>query len=228
LTIRSRNLPFHITLACDQVKSKCTLFHEFKSIPNIFGNGKELLNHIRISGDLSQVHEYLIHLLRFKNSETTSTFWQLQSTIVTQLQSLCNLQLVVAIILPDHDGHCIKFFISSLKQSGWVVCTSEPSFPDTSDSIAGGCWILTSVHTTVETLNLTILLHTPPPPPNPLVLELSPTDTYVHTRSLKFPPTRQSVPTSGKRLPTYLELPVLIPALRRFIRPTIARVRILS
>jgi hypothetical protein len=53
-------------------------------------------------------------------------------------------------------------------------------------------------------------------------------DGYIRTYPLPQVPTRQSVPTSEKRLFTYLELPVLIPALRRFIRPTIARVRIPS
>jgi hypothetical protein len=51
---------------------------------------------------------------------------------------------------------------------------------------------------------------------------------YVHTNLLPLVPTRQSVPTSGMGLPTYLGVPVLIPALHRLIRPAIARVRIPS
>jgi hypothetical protein len=43
----------------------------------------------------------------------------------------------VVIILPDHDLRCVKLFISSLKQSGWVVSMSELSFPDTGDSLQG-------------------------------------------------------------------------------------------
>jgi hypothetical protein len=51
-------------------------------------------------------------------------------------------------------------------------------------------------------------------------------DGYVRTYLLPQVPTRQSVPTSGKRLTPYLGLPVLIPVLRRLIGPAIARVRI--
>jgi hypothetical protein len=40
---------------------------------------------------------------------------------------------------------------------------------------------------------------------------------YGHTYLLPQVPTRQSVPTSGKRLPPYLGIPVLISALRRLI-----------
>jgi hypothetical protein len=48
---------------------------------------------------------------------------------------------------------------------------------------------------------------------------------WVCTFKPAFPiPTRQSVPTGGMRLPTYLRVPVLIPALCRLIRPAIARV----
>jgi hypothetical protein len=51
-------------------------------------------------------------------------------------------------------------------------------------------------------------------------------DGYVCTYPLPQVPTRKSVPTSKKCLPPYLRIPVLIPALRRLIRPATARVRI--
>jgi hypothetical protein len=63
-----------------------------------------MLDYIRGSGDTSQIHGDLIHSLCFKDSKTTSTFWQLQGTIVTQLQALHDFQVVVAIVLSDHDG----------------------------------------------------------------------------------------------------------------------------
>jgi len=51
---------------------------------------------------------------------------------------------------------------------------------------------------------------------------------YVRTNPFSQVPTKQSVPLHGKCLPPYLGVPVLFPALRRLIRPTIARVRIPS
>ncbi len=84
-TISSRNLPFNVTLACDTYEFGRALFKEFSRCPNVFSSGNDLLHHIRLSGDSSQVHGYLIHSLRFKDSETTSTFWQLQTSIIAQL-----------------------------------------------------------------------------------------------------------------------------------------------
>jgi hypothetical protein len=58
-------------------------------------------------------------------------------------------------------------------------------------------------------------------------MELQPvgtlTDRYVHTGPLPQVPTKQSVPTSGKCIPPYFGIPILIPILRRAIGPAIAR-----
>ncbi len=133
-------------LACNQVELGCTLFHEFTSCSHIFGNGKEMLNHICALGGSLHIHGYLIHLLRFRDSKTTSTFWQLQSTIVAQLRSLQDLQMVVAIILLDHNGKCVKSFILLLKWLGWVRSLSNVCFMDVVDGPAGKCRILTCIH----------------------------------------------------------------------------------
>ncbi len=74
--------------------------------------------------------------------------------------------------------------------------------------------------------------HTLPQPPSlsiipPVVVGTLP-DRYLHTNLLPQVPTKQSVPLHGKRLPPYLGVPVLFPALRRLIRPAIVRVRIPS
>jgi len=119
--ILSPNLPFHVKLACDQYELGRTLFQEFTTCPNIFSSGNDLLHHIWVLGDSLQIHGYLIHSLHFKDSDTTSTFWQVQSTIIAQLCSLCNLQLVVEIIIPDHDGCCVKICACTLKVAGWCI-----------------------------------------------------------------------------------------------------------
>ncbi len=84
-TIILRNLPFCVSLACNQYESGCALFQEFTSCDAIFASGTEMLDYIHGSGDTSQIHGYLIHSFCFKDSKTTSTFWQLQGTIVIQL-----------------------------------------------------------------------------------------------------------------------------------------------
>jgi hypothetical protein len=75
LTVSSRNLLFLVTLACDQYECGHTLFRKFTSCPDIFGSGNDLLHHIWASGNTSQIHGYLIHSLRFWDSDTTSLFW---------------------------------------------------------------------------------------------------------------------------------------------------------
>ena len=98
-TVSSRNLPFQITLTCDQYECGRALFREFTTCPDILSSSNDLLHHIRALDDTLQIHGYLIHSLHFRDSNTTSSFWQLKSSIVEQLCSLRNLQMVVAVIL---------------------------------------------------------------------------------------------------------------------------------
>ena len=127
-TINSQNIPFQVSLACDQYESGRALFREFTSCTMILASRTELLNYIRASGETSQVHGYLIHLLCFKDSKTTSTFWQLQGTIVSQLQTLRDLQVVMAIVLSDHDGHCVTGFVKTMHSNGWKISKHDVTY----------------------------------------------------------------------------------------------------
>ncbi len=135
-----------------------------------FGSSSDLLHHIRASGDSSQIHGYLIHSLRFKDSETMSKFWQIQTTIIAQLRTLWNLQVVVAIIIPDHDGWCIRSFKRTLKVAGWCISTHDDvSFTDMGDSIAGSCSLLFGIHSSCTATVEPFELKSPPPiHPRPL------------------------------------------------------------
>ena len=94
---------------------------------------------------------YLIHSLLFKESNTTLNFWQIQATI-TQFQSLRNLQVLVAIIIPDQNGRCVRSFMFSLKAAGWCISTyNNVSFTSIGDSDAGGCDLLFGVHSSCTT-----------------------------------------------------------------------------
>jgi hypothetical protein len=96
-------------------------------------------------------------------SDTTATFWQLQGTIVAQLHSLRDLQVVVAIVLPDHDSRCIKSFVTSLKSKGWRITCSGVSYPDQGETIARACQVLIGVHTSCALIVEPIFLKEPPP-----------------------------------------------------------------
>ena len=146
LTVTSQNLPFQITLACDQYDCGRALFCKFTTCPDILSSGNDLLHHIRASGDTSQIHGYLIHSLCFRDSDTTSSFWQLQSSLIAQLCSLRNLQMVVALVLSDHDRTCVKSFTRILKAAGWSISQfDDVYFPSNGDSIADSCDLLFGV-----------------------------------------------------------------------------------
>jgi hypothetical protein len=157
-TIATRSLPFCVKLACNQYDFGRALFREFTQCTQIFEHGNDMLNRIRSSGDCSQIHGYLIHSLRFWDSDTSLHFWQLQTSIVAELRALRSLQVVVAIVIPDHDGKCVKSFYNALKSAGWCLTSTDTSFPTHGDTISGSCRIIIRIYTscapTVEPLQL--------------------------------------------------------------------------
>ena len=163
-TISSRNLPFHVTLTCDQYKYGKALFCKFAMNALVLGSSAELLHHICSSGEIGQIHGYLIHSLNFGDSETTSKFWQLQATIIAQLRSLQNLQVIVAVIIPDHDGKCLHSFRRTLQNTGWILLAYDGvSFAGMGDSVAGTCDLLLGVHSSCMPTVDQIKLKPPPP-----------------------------------------------------------------
>ena len=71
---------------------------------------------------------------------------------------LHSLQMVVAIVIPDHDGKCVKSFTTSLKLAGWCLSLTDTSFPTHVNTILGLCCIIIGIHSscspTVEPLHL--------------------------------------------------------------------------
>jgi hypothetical protein len=157
-TIQSQNLPFHVKMACNPYKLGCSLFQEFTSCRQIFGIANDMLNHILALGDTSVVHGYMIHSPRFQNSNMTTKFWQVQAAIILDLHLIRLLSIIVAIVHPEHDGHCVKTFSTNLKLKGWILSSTDVHYPDLGNTIAGGCHIITTVHSscvsTVEPLQL--------------------------------------------------------------------------
>jgi hypothetical protein len=171
-TISTRSLPFCVKLACNQYDFGRALFRKFTQCMQIFKHGKNLLNHFRSSGDCSQIHGYLIHSCCFWDSDMTLHFWQMQKSIVAELRAICSLQVVVAIVIPDHNGKCVKSFYNALKSAGWCLSLTETLFPIHGNTILGSCRILIGIHTscapTVEPPHLKS-----PPPSIPRSLGLS-------------------------------------------------------
>jgi hypothetical protein len=103
----------------------------------------------------------------------TSQFWQMQSSIITQLHTLRSLQMVIALIIPDHDGCCLKSFATLLKSTGWVLSSTETSFPTNGYTVLGSCRVLIGIHSSCASSVEPLQLKLPPPsPPRPLRLAL--------------------------------------------------------
>jgi hypothetical protein len=81
----------------------------------------DLLNHIRAPGHQSVISGYLINSYPFQTSKITSLFWKLQLSIIAQLRLIWSLSIVVAIVIPDHDGQAVKSFIKGLESAHWKV-----------------------------------------------------------------------------------------------------------
>ena len=126
-TIETRNLPFTIRLACDTTKRERSLFNEFAPTATVFSLRNNLLNHIRASGKQSIISGYLVNSNQFQNSEVTGKFWKLQLSIIAQLRLIRSLSVILAIVIQDHDGRCVKMFIKGLEAAHWIVKSREVS-----------------------------------------------------------------------------------------------------
>jgi hypothetical protein len=161
-TMESRNLPFMIHLACDPTEQGQSLFHKFASSTTVFSSGNNLLNHIPASGDQSVISGYLINSYRFQTSEVTTLFWKLQLSIITQLHLIQSLSVIVAIVIPDHEGHSIQTVTKGLKAAHWKVTSREVSYSDIGNSVTGSCSVITAVHSSCASNVDQIILKTPP------------------------------------------------------------------
>jgi hypothetical protein len=156
-------------MACKPYKLGYSLFQEFTSCQQISGTANNMLNHIRASGDTSVVHGYMIHFPCFQNSNTTTKFWQVQAAIILDLRLIHLLSIIVATVHPEHDGCSIKTFSTNLKSKGWIFLSTDVHYPDLGDPIAGGCHIITAVHSSCASTVEPLQLKQPPlVPPCPL------------------------------------------------------------
>ena len=76
----------------------------------------------------------------------TSKFWKMQLSIIAQLRLIRSLSVIVAIVIQDHDGRCVKMFIKCLKAAHWIVTLKEVLYPEIGDSVADSCLVINAVH----------------------------------------------------------------------------------
>jgi hypothetical protein len=160
-TIQSQHLPFHISLACNTSKAGCLLFAEFAPSAKVFSSGNNLLQHIRASGGTSVIHGYLINSYCFLTSKITTGFWKLQLAIIMQLCLIPSLLVIVAIVMPDHDGRSIKS-VRGLSTANWKVSSWDLSYTKIGDSIVDSCTVIIAVHSSSASVVEPLVLKTPP------------------------------------------------------------------
>ncbi len=111
---------------------------------------------------MSVVHGYLINSYRFQTSNISTAFWKLQLLIIGQLQLIQSLAVIVAIVIPDHDGCSIRSFVRGLTTSQWKVSSRDVLFVKIGNSIANLCTIITAVHLSSANIVEPLNLKTPP------------------------------------------------------------------
>jgi hypothetical protein len=164
-SIATRNLLFNVVLACDPFAFERALFAEFTKCPCILSSANALFDHIRGSGDQSPIDGYMIHLHRFQSSEPTTTFWLLQTLIITQLQAIRLLFLFVVFVHPDHNGRSVSRFVSDLSKTGWVTSSTKLDFNSFGDLVVGTVTMINGVHNSTESTVDKFHLQTPPSTP---------------------------------------------------------------
>jgi hypothetical protein len=167
-SIESHGLPFTIRLAFDTSEAGRSLKNEFAPKATVFSSGNNLLNHISASGHQSVISGYLSNSYCFQTSKITSSFWKLHFSIIAQLRLIRSLSIVVAIVIPDHDGRAVKSLIKGLESTHWKVSRQAVSYLEIGDSISDSCLVITAVHSScaskVEPLVLKLPPTVPPPP----------------------------------------------------------------
>ena len=102
------------------------LFGEFAPEAKVYSTSNDLIQYIRASGDRSHFHGYLISHQKVLAS---SKLHHIATT--TRV-----LSVVVAIIIPDHDGSSVNAFIKSLSSSHWSVTTQQVTYSTIGDMVA--------------------------------------------------------------------------------------------
>ncbi len=158
-----------VTLACDPFGYARALLSEFTGCHCILPSALALFNHIQGSGNNSIINGYLIHSHQFQMSKPTSTFWLLQSSIVTQLHELRSLSVFVVFVHPDHDGRSVSKFVTTLTNLGWIITTVKHFFLDVGNSITRYTSVILGIHnSTQSTVSLIRLKYPPKTTPTPI------------------------------------------------------------
>ena len=89
-------------------------------------------------------------------------FWKQQLAIITQLRLIRSLSLIVAIVIPDHDGRCVKAFCQGLTNAHWKISSRETSYVNIGDSVVDSCTIIIAIHSSAASVVEPLSLHTPP------------------------------------------------------------------
>jgi hypothetical protein len=72
------------------------------------------------------------------------------------------LPLLVAIVIPDHDGRSVRAFIRGLKSAHWKVSSRNTSYVEIGDSVVDSCTVIIAVHSSAASAVEPLEFQTPP------------------------------------------------------------------
>jgi hypothetical protein len=149
-------------MACNPSDARRSLFAEFAPDARVISSGNDFLHHIQASGETSVIYGYLINSYWFLTSEVTSAFWKLQLAIIAQLRLIRSLSIVVALVIPDHDGRSVKAFVWGLQTTHWKISSRDVSYIEIGDFVIDSCTVIIAVHSSSASVVEPIVLKMPP------------------------------------------------------------------
>jgi hypothetical protein len=79
-----------------------------------------------------------------------------------QLCLIQSLSIIVAIVIPDHNGRSVKSFVLGLLAANWKVSLRNVSYTKTGDPIMDSCTVIITVHSSSASVVKLLVLKTPP------------------------------------------------------------------
>jgi hypothetical protein len=73
-----------------------------------------------------------------------------------------NLSISIAMVHPNNDSQRVQTFDTNLKSNGWIVSSSDVSYPDLGNFSAGSCQVILGIHLSCATNVEPLLLKHPP------------------------------------------------------------------
>jgi hypothetical protein len=152
----------NVTMAADPDKKGRAFFKSFGKVPTILASSIDLLHEIRTKYNLP-TQGYFVSGPQTFEAKYHTDFLTIQSTIIQELRSKCQLQAFVLHLPPQYSKAVIKRFGKSIPE--WSISEEHVEFNAFGDCIDSSANILFGIHTGVTGKPITVPFIQPPQTP---------------------------------------------------------------